>query len=116
MALTAQSKLASPNYASTVVRLLVKETFNLAANATKNYAAATLIGAANVGEYDLSTLSVELLVLDNEASSPTNGFYVDATAAAVVGIKTDGSVRIVNTYSAQLSFMVRISVRRIAPN
>ena len=111
MALSKDSVLVSPQYAETVVNLLVSEKLSLASNTNKTYSLNTLLDT-KVAEYNLASVSVELLVLDSVTGSTTINYYIPADAVAIVGIKEDGSVLIRNTFDTTLNFLVRITVRR----
>jgi hypothetical protein len=99
---------------------------DLAAGAQLNYDMVVTLQAAHSAEYadevvppafditlwDLTQTEVKVLVLDTDATSATKDYYVDAAAVAVVGIKEDGKIRIVNQHSALVSLMVQVIVHR----
>lgn len=110
--LISEATLKTMLYAETL--LVVNETLSLVPNTPQNYSIATLLGT-EASKYLMSTVQVDVFVLDSETGSPTNGFYVDASALVSVGIKTNGSVVLVNYDTTALSVLVRIRVSKKQP-
>lgn len=80
---------------------------NLAAGEYRDFNTAVLLGA-DASKYDMDRLEVQVLVLDSEVGSQTANFYIDASAVAIVGMKDDGYVRVINTHTDTLIFWVRV--------
>lgn len=71
---------------------VVFESVNIAANGVKDYNLTTLI--SDHATYDLKSARVTAWVLDDQASSDTNGYYINAEDVVVAGITEAGAVRV----------------------
>ncbi|BAW19111.1 hypothetical protein [Ralstonia phage RP31] len=80
---------------------------DLNTNQTWDYDMAAALGA-DASKYDLTRTEIQVFVLDNDAASPTNGFYVSALGVAAIGYKETGQVRVVNQHASTLSFIIRV--------
>lgn len=74
-----------------------------------SYDTAAVLGADAV-KYNLARIEVDVFVLDADAGSPTNGYYVPAGAVAAYGFKEDGHVTVVNQHTAAQDFFIRVFV------
>lgn len=84
----------------------MSSTLTLPAGQSSNIALASRI---DVALYDMRYNRITVTVLDEQAGSPTNGFYIDASAVVTVGWRpSDNTYRIVNNYNAALVLMVNI--------
>lgn len=106
--LTSQEAIKKENY------LIKQEAFTLTNDTNKAYNVVDLLTPAQVANFDLATIQVELFVVDAEVDSPTNGYYIDAVNAAHVGFKTTGEVLVRNVYGSTLDFLIRIRVSKKA--
>lgn len=75
---------------------------------TFNFDSKTLL--TNPAGYDLLSTRVEVMLLDTDSGSPTNGFYINPEASVTWGINTDGIVRVHNYRPDAVT--VRIQVYR----
>lgn len=91
---------------------VVKAKVNIVAGGNLDYTVATLAGA-DAALYDPIATKVEVLVLDVDGTSPTNGYYINSEAVATVGIKEDGSIRIHNYFNTTRSFYVSITLIKV---
>lgn len=91
---------------------LVNFKIDLTSGQPWNYDIVTVLGAVEAAKCDLTKTEVQVFVLDTDAGSPTNGYYVDASAIAGIGFKEDGKVRVVNQHVNTQSFMIRVIVYR----
>lgn len=81
-------------------------TLTLPVNQRQDIALASLV---NVALYDMRQNRIEVLVLDEEVGSLTNGFYISASAVTTVGWKdSNNTYRIVNNYTTALTLKVNI--------
>lgn len=77
-------------------------------DSTFNFDSKTLL--VNPAGYDLLSTRVEVMLLDTDSGSPTNGFYINPEASVTWGINTDGIVRVHNYRPDAVT--VRIQVYR----
>lgn len=85
---------------------------NLTSGQVWNYDIVESLGATQALKCDLTKTEVKVFVLDTDAGSDTNGYYVDAGAVAGFGFKEDGKIRVVNQHTDTLSFIIRVIVYR----
>lgn len=69
-------------------------TQQIAAEKTFTFDSKTLL--TNPGQYDLVSTQIEILLLDTDTGSPTNGLYINPEASVTWGIGTDGVIRVHN--------------------
>lgn len=86
-------------------------TTNLAAGATVDVALITLIEQMghDVGDFDLAGTVVLARVLDNQAGSPTQGYYVNGEALLTVGVNATRAI-VHNHHTATVPVYVRVTV------
>lgn len=87
---------------------IVHEQITLAAGANKDYNLATLLGA-NAGTYDMRSVLINARILDTDAGSPTQNFYINSEPLITTGVNAAGLVRINNAHTASLTVFVTIS-------
>lgn len=107
--------LATKDALKAEIRAVVQESLTLAVDQTKTYNVSTTLGA-DVAKYNLLSIDIEVLILDQVPNSVTNGYYVDGSAVIAHGFKADGTVMIKNLYSESVQCLVRIKVTKKPTN
>jgi hypothetical protein len=82
---------------------------DLTAGQVRDWDLVTLLGA-DAAKYDMDKNEVQIFVLDTDPASPTFEFYIDANAVATLGMKEDGTIRIINQHTDTLKFWIRFIV------
>lgn len=86
---------------------IVNVEVGFAAGQVRNYDIADLVGA-DAADYDLGSCDIQVLVLDTDSASGTNGYFINAEGIIRVGIKNTGEVSIQNFHTAAITARVRI--------
>lgn len=73
----------------------------------------TILGA-KYPAYDMLSASIDVRVKNLDQTSPTFNMYINSTDIATSGVNAAGIVRVVNYYTADLEFHIRIDVPRFA--
>lgn len=68
--------------------------------------------AFDITLWNLQATQIQVYVMDNDAGSPTVGYWVDASAVCGVGFKEDGKVRVANQFTIAMDLMIRVTVIR----
>lgn len=97
---------------STENRAIFTDMVDIAADANLDYTLAGLAGG-DAALYDPIATQIEVLVLDEDALSATDGYYINSEGVATVGIKADGNFRIHNHFSTIRSFYVSITLLKL---
>jgi hypothetical protein len=85
---------------------VVFEEVTIAANGTKDYNLTTLI--PDHATYDLKTARVTAWVLDEQAGSDTNGYYITAEAFVVAGFTAAGAIRVRLARDTATKVLIRV--------
>lgn len=91
---------------------VVKVKTTIVAGGNQDYTLAALAGV-NAGLYDPIATRIEVLVLDTDGTSPTNGYYINSEGVATVGIKEDGNFRVHNYFNTTRSFYISITLMKL---
>lgn len=85
---------------------VVFEEVTIAANGVKDYNLTTLI--SDHATYDLKSARVSAWVLDEQAGSDTNGYYITAEAFVVCGVTAAGAVRVRLSRDTATKVLIRV--------
>lgn len=86
---------------------------SIASGSSVNISKTDIFGAADLASkgIDFRDVSVDVKVLDTDASSPTNNMWISAGAVSTYGVdNVNKSVRVINEYTASLQFYIRITL------
>ena len=85
---------------------LVYEQVTIGANGTKDYSLVALM--PDNADFDLLSARVSVKLLDDQAGSDTNGYFIDAESTVSGGIKSNGAIRIRLYRGTPATVLVRI--------
>lgn len=115
MPLKANDVLASRAYVDANAGTFMYKTHHvMPAGSSSGGTMASIIPQQNERDkYDPSSVSVEVWVLDETVGSPHNGQMVPGHTALSIGFNMiSGAVTVINTHSAALTVLLRISYRK----
>lgn len=110
---SANAKLISFETLKKEIYTATAVTFSLPANGVQTFNLKTILGD-EASKYSIADADIKVYCLDQDAESPTNGYYVSADAVIVTGFKITGEIILKNLYSQQLTCMFRIRVYKRA--
>lgn len=79
---------------------------------TQEFNVKTLMGA-DWASYDMTRVLIDVRVLDTDAASPTNGYFVGADAVCATGFKPTGEIRIANLYENPVNVWITVDIPKI---
>lgn len=85
---------------------LVYEQVTIGANGTKDYSLVALM--PDHAQFDLLSARVTVKLLDDQAGSDTNSYFIDAESTVSGGIKSTGAIRIRLYRGTPATVLVRI--------